>query len=103
MTIGKNRPTVNLEEHFINEKNDAQHLVIKTPAHRSAEQFKIPNGHRKTICVVFKGGLIRIDQEIVPNIITGRSPPWAIRRVSSVKGTRWTSFGLGAIRISSQP
>jgi hypothetical protein len=31
-----------------NKKNDAQHRVIKTPAHRHAEQFKIPNSHRKT-------------------------------------------------------
>jgi len=39
-------------------KNDAQHRVIKTPAHRPAEQFKIPNNHQKTKYAIFQGGLI---------------------------------------------
>jgi hypothetical protein len=34
-------------------KNDAQHRVIKTPAHRSAWQFKIPNNPRKTKYAIF--------------------------------------------------
>jgi len=35
-------------------KNDAQHRVIKTPAHRSTEQFKIPNNHRETKSAIFQ-------------------------------------------------
>jgi len=35
-------------------KNDAQHRVIKTPAHRSTEQFKIPDNHRKTKYAIFR-------------------------------------------------
>jgi hypothetical protein len=39
-------------------KNYAQHNVIKTPAHQSNQQFKIPITADKTQYATFQGGLI---------------------------------------------